>query len=518
MNDAENVSTAELPDLASAHVLLVFAGDGVTRFALPRVGTVLIGRSQDAALRIREPWISREHARLHVVDDEVSIEDLGSANGTTVRDRPLRANRTKLAIGDSFRLGATLVFVARASSEAKTFAIADVSGADRIAELCSDEAHRAAGFTVLALRVFDESGSDVTRHSTRAILDCVGATDSVVVDEHGTHLLPLTRGRARDVTRIAGRIGHSLGSQGLVLHAGSASFPEDATDADGLKRLAQARAAPWRPSRSSSPAVPISEAMLRVSALATVLAGSSIPVVLSGESGTGKHDIAEMLHTLGARTEHPFVIVDAANEIGTSPHVGAGTLVVRHAEALSELGTRAWLTHASSSNARIVFVMTTRDARKASALAAACGGQHVVVPPLRERVSDIESLAHQLAHRAASAAGVPPPRIARSVIEALRGYAFPENVRELGFAMTAAVAVCRGETIELDHLPSPLRATGDARALHTAVENLERERVLGALTVHRGNQVRAAKTLGIARNTLIARMKQFGLGRVAKSA
>jgi transcriptional regulator of acetoin/glycerol metabolism len=63
-----------------------------------------------------------------------------------------------------------------------------------------------------------------------------------------------------------------------------------------------------------------------------------------------------------------------------------------------------------------------------------------------------------------------------------------------------------------------IHAPGTRRVLHAAVSNLERERVVGALALHAGNQVQAAKTLGIARNTLIARMRQFGLRGGTRSA
>jgi two-component system, NtrC family, response regulator AtoC len=517
MNDTQTNSTARAPAPSSDRVLLVFGREGITQFALPKSGTLLIGRSQDAALRIREPWISREHARIHLDPEHVTLEDLGSANGTTVRERPLRSKRAKLAVGDSFQLGGTLVLVARVSSDA-TVPVSHVSNLDRVAELCDPRGHGSPGFALVALRVFDAAGADVTRDVTRDIIETVGAADSIIIDDTGTHWLPLTRGRALDASRIAGRIGHALASRDLVLHAGSAMFPQEAVSAAALKDLARSRVVPWRSSPSLAPAIFVSESMVRIHTLATLLAGSSTTVVVSGEPGVGKYGVAKLLHTRGDRAQQPFVTIDAQSDAQPSLPTDTGTLVIRHSEALTNDACAHWVNSAAAQGFRLVFVMTTGDARRAAGLAAACRGEHIVVPPLRERIADIEPLAHQFLLRAAQSAGLPVPALSVDVVDALRSHEFPENVRELRIAMTAALTASAGAPVSRDHLPMSMRTHASTGALHVAVENLERERVVGALALHCGNQVQAAKTLGIARNTLLARMKQFGLGRTARSA
>jgi DNA-binding NtrC family response regulator len=104
--------------------LLVFAGDDVRSFALPRSGSVTIGRGEQSALRIDDPSVSRNHAVLRVGDGLV-VEDLGSANGTFVRSRAgagsaasdtlnvrhLLKRDAPLSIGDSIIVGTTSVVV-----------------------------------------------------------------------------------------------------------------------------------------------------------------------------------------------------------------------------------------------------------------------------------------------------------------------------------------------------------------------------------------------------------------------
>jgi len=104
--------------------LLIFSGDDVRSFALPKTGTVTIGRGDQSALRVDDPSVSRNHAVLRLGDTLV-VEDLGSANGTMVRGkasgnsaasetinvRHLLKREATLSIGDSILLGTTSVVV-----------------------------------------------------------------------------------------------------------------------------------------------------------------------------------------------------------------------------------------------------------------------------------------------------------------------------------------------------------------------------------------------------------------------
>src|SRR5688500_520777 len=73
--------------------VLVISPDLFAAFPLPESGALLVGRSAKADVQIEDPLASRQHARLHV-GPALSIEDLGSANGTRVRDAAVPANTT----------------------------------------------------------------------------------------------------------------------------------------------------------------------------------------------------------------------------------------------------------------------------------------------------------------------------------------------------------------------------------------------------------------------------------------
>ena len=116
--------TAADGDPATDLELLVFSGDDVQTFALPKAGTVTIGRGEQSALRIDDPSVSRNHAILRV-SDGLEVEDLGSANGTLLRGRTnagssasetlnvrhLLKRGAPLSVGDSIIFGTTSVVV-----------------------------------------------------------------------------------------------------------------------------------------------------------------------------------------------------------------------------------------------------------------------------------------------------------------------------------------------------------------------------------------------------------------------
>jgi DNA-binding NtrC family response regulator len=116
----------------------------------------------------------------------------------------------------------------------------------------------------------------------------------------------------------------------------------------------------------------------------------------------------------------------------------------------------------------------------------------------------------------------------------LRGQPWPGNIRELQNTIERAVLLCTGDVIGLEQLPTSMvgvaatpgvsaggAAGGGApgsgvAAVPAGDEARERQRIIDALEQCAGNQTRAAKMLGISRNTLLARLDQYGLARPRK--
>ncbi len=104
---------------AAGAFLLVVGRDSYTTYNLPASGTLTIGRGDSNAVRVDDPLASRAHARLHVhvedgkgAGDSMYLEDLGSVNGTRLKDRPLqRDQRVAVAMGETIHIGSTVLIV-----------------------------------------------------------------------------------------------------------------------------------------------------------------------------------------------------------------------------------------------------------------------------------------------------------------------------------------------------------------------------------------------------------------------
>jgi len=149
----------------------------------------------------------------------------------------------------------------------------------------------------------------------------------------------------------------------------------------------------------------------------------------------------------------------------------------------------------------------------------------IEIPPLRERPSEIEPLARRFANLAAARLRAPPPEIDAAVIERLRRYQWPGNIRQLRNVMERAVVLAGGGRITGDVLPAdtyvgpaPKAPPSDPAAAATPDGNadVERQRILDALERCAGNQTRAAEMLGISRRTLVTRLSEYDLPRPRK--
>ena len=165
----------------------------------------------------------------------------------------------------------------------------------------------------------------------------------------------------------------------------------------------------------------------------------------------------------------------------------------------------------------------------------------VAVPSLDERREDVPLLAEFFARKAAAESGVPAKTLAPAAITALASRRWPGNVRELENAVRRAVVHARGDTLGPDDLEAPpppvsaeeeasfeqlvrrkLQPFLDAHAddaegelYRTVLALVEKPLIELALERTGGNQVRAAKMLGLNRNTLHARIEALGIGAVA---
>jgi two-component system response regulator HydG len=296
---------------------------------------------------------------------------------------------------------------------------------------------------------------------------------------------------------------------------------------------------------------------------ASPIAASSAPVVILGETGTGKEVLARHLHARSPRADRPFVAINCAaipaelmeSELfghvrgafsgavserrGLFEEADGGTILldelaeiplalqVKLLRVLQEGEFRR--VGANRSVALDVRVMAATHRDLAARVKAGAFREDLYyrlkvfslrLPPLRERPEDILPLAMDiLIHLPGMATGFSP-----ETREALVGHAWPGNVRELVNAMRHAAALATGERAQLSDLPEDVvaprsaqhPARGDARhpppSSEGQIESLaavEQRHIVAVVQACGGNQAEAARILGIARNTLWRKLEAY---------
>jgi transcriptional regulator with PAS, ATPase and Fis domain len=287
-------------------------------------------------------------------------------------------------------------------------------------------------------------------------------------------------------------------------------------------------------------------------------AQSDAPVIIFGESGSGKELVARAIHEAGTRSDRPYIKVNCAAlnesllESELFGHVkGAFTGALRDREGrfeaadggdifLDEIGDLPLSTQVKllrvleekvvervgdnrpiGINVRIITA-TNRDLRKLIDKGAFREDFYyrinvipIRVPALRERVEDIPLLAGSFFNRIQLKSGKRIQGISNEALKALMDYSWPGNVRELKSAFEFAFVSCQGTMIEPAHLPiapgekacRPVSRSANIEDLN----DIKKLRLIEALRASGGNQSEAARRLGISRTSVWSQMKRFEL-------
>jgi len=309
-----------------------------------------------------------------------------------------------------------------------------------------------------------------------------------------------------------------------------------------------------------------SNRMKEVYTLIRQVAGTEATVLVTGESGTGKELAAKAIHDCGRRAQGPFIAVNCSSlpesiieselfghergaftgaiatrqgrfeaaqngtlfldEIGDlSPAVQVKLLRILQERSFERVGGNRTL----KTNARIIAA-THRDLLKEVAegrfredLYFRLAVFPIHLPPLRERGADILLLADWFAEKAGQSAGISIRRISSPALDLLMIYHWPGNVRELENCIARASILSTDGVIHAYHLPPSLQSatstgTEPTSTFDAAVARLEKELLVEALKIERGNAVQAARRLGITERRLRFAMRKYKLdGRPFKT-
>ena len=304
--------------------------------------------------------------------------------------------------------------------------------------------------------------------------------------------------------------------------------------------------------------------MVRLYELIAQVAQTHATVLITAESGTGKELVARAIHRQSARRSQAFVAVNLAaipdtlleselfgHEKGafTGAHTRKpGKFELAHGGTLflDEVGSlrielqakllralqereveRLGGTRTIPVDVRVIAASNVdlREATRARAfredLFYRLNVVPLGVPPLRSRKDDIPLLVDHFIRKYSREFKKDVRGVSRSALPALSAYNWPGNVRELENIIERSVALATGPVIQMEDLPldlslhegGPGRSGGDAvlLTLREARDRFEQAYVLRALEREDWNQSRAARRLGVHRNTLIARLAQWGI-------
>jgi two-component system, NtrC family, response regulator AtoC len=501
--------------------LLIYHHDATHVVSLAEGQRLVIGRDPCAELAIDDQNLSRRHACFEVQGGEVWVEDLGSTNGTTLNGKEIK--RVKLGGADEVTMGSVTASIhVLLPLETRRLGFGNH---DRLLLALEEEVARAHLFkrsaALLMIRFPGPLRGDTTRLSDEIRSHLRGNVDRLALYSDDTVEILLPEASLEQAAHLAKDLVQSelLCCDG-PLYCGLSFYPDTGTSAEELLhlcravlreatdeqpvQLAPAQGSTWEaPARETSDEVgPVirNEAMVEIYETIDRLSTSVIPVLLIGETGTGKEVLARAVHERGNRRAKrmacincgaiPSTLVESVlfgHErgafTGASQHnkgifeeASGGTVLLDEIGELSPEAQAALLRVLETKQIRRVGSSKeiTVDVRVIAAtnhdLEAMCaeGGfredllyrinaMTLKIPPLCERPEEIAPLVDLFIKQTSAANGVQISGIEADAMRLLHHYPWPGNVRELRNAIERAVVIARGERIAIADLPQRVR-------------------------------------------------------------
>jgi DNA-binding NtrC family response regulator len=538
---------------------------------------ITFGRSRGATVSVDHEQVSRMHTKVKREGDTVTVEDMGSRNGTRVNGVRI-AGVTELSPGDELAIGPITAVLGRSTRLGRDRRVADTEVFEErlAAELDrSIRYHRPVAVAMARIEGGDEMVERVAAAMRRMDVASEFGGDELAL------LMP-ERGRDEAVRELA-RIAADVAASGGVASFGVAVAPADGTTVDAVISEARAALRGAKAGEVVASAPPANEdttdtlvidpAMKRLYEMLSRIAATPMTVLVYGETGVGKELVAETVHRRSSRREHALVKLNCASlpetlleselfghergaftgaerrKLGFFEAATGGTLFLDEIGEMpaalqakllrvleKKVVTRVGGTAEIPVDVRVIAATNrdleteVREGRFREDLFFRIAGFTVVVPPLRDRPTEIVPLAERFAARFATELGRGTPTLADDAKAALLSHDWPGNVRELKNAIDRALVLATGGVIVAADLPDKV---GDARrriaaaagaagagapSVRDQLADVERAAIVAALEACGGNQTHAAKQLGLSRRALIYKMERHGLKALPASA
>ncbi|HVG09338.1 MAG TPA: sigma 54-interacting transcriptional regulator [Thermoanaerobaculia bacterium] len=560
------------------YVLKILSEDGslVRRFPLS-LGEHVIGSVAEVDIRLETPGISRRHAAIRVLADGGAVlSDLGSKNGTWLGGRQIQESVVSQFAVIAFGPVQAILQPADATRERillepppgdatpaerpeRPRSTRSYDPLDRLSEALEEE------LPALAAGQSTPAGA-ASALAQRWLEDLsLGRVEFLREGPSGEAVVA-----AASTTELFPRPVASLEVQGpdgwkLRIRAQSTAELGRLTPLFRLTlEMLAVRTKRSRPAEAPVKAEPVPPPpglgieMSRIYRSAGKVARGDVPVLILGESGSGKEVLARWVHARSRRASGPFLALNCAAlprelleaelfgiERGVATGVEARPGLLERASGgtlfLDEIGDMAPETQAkvlrvlegtsvyrvggrAPVQVDVRFVAATN--RELESLVEEGGFRRdlfhrlaafqVTLPPLRARREEIPSLAARFFHRELERNGLSSPGISRTALGALVGYSWPGNVRELQNEIAKASLLLEpGEPLDLQHLSERVRGTRLERppllTLEEAVHQAEREAFSVALAAAGGDAGCAMELLGVSRTTWYRKIKELGL-------
>jgi len=285
------------------------------------------------------------------------------------------------------------------------------------------------------------------------------------------------------------------------------------------------------------------------------VANAEVPVLILGDSGTGKELVAMAIHNLSRRKSGPFAAINcgaipeslleselfgyekgsftgaAAQRRGKLEYAQSGTLF------LDEIGDLAPATQVKilrflqekviervggrqsiAVDSRVIAAThqnleaAVKENRFREDLFFRLAVVTIALPPLRERGDDVIEIADHLVKAFSKELHLAPKKFTKQALEAMRSHDWPGNVRELQNRVKRALVLSDGPFINAEELELDTPVESRAKiTLKQAKEEVEREVIVRALQENSGNISKTAKVLGVSRPTLYELMERYGI-------
>lgn len=270
----------------------------------------------------------------------------------------------------------------------------------------------------------------------------------------------------------------------------------------------------------------------------TRIAAADANVIIFGENGMGKEQIAREIFRQSNRTDKPLIVIEAGGAALVGEHkpdseksemynriggyfkkAARGTIILKNVHLLN-FDKQSVVLHILSEDHPDVRVICTAepellekvsDRTFRSNLFFTLREMDITVKPLRKVSEDIQPVAEFYLAQYAEEHHEPPKRLDASAVKTLKRHDWPGNIRELKNVINIAARNVEGSVITATDLPISRSSPEVTDSLRLRDSNVERQRIIEALEKTEGNKTQAAKLLGIGRTTLVYKLKQHGL-------